>query len=61
MSFRARVVMLVVGGVVFGGATASEVGNFMRLSSGDMTNAVTAGVVGGLGLALLLIACLARD
>jgi 2-methylcitrate dehydratase PrpD len=61
MSFRARVVMLVVGGVIFGGGTAAEVGKLMRLSSDDVANAVTAGIVGGVGLALLMIASLARD
>ena len=61
MSFHARVVMFLIGGVIFGGATAAEIGNLMRLSAGDMTNAVTSGLVGGLGLALLLIASLARD
>jgi len=46
--------MILFGGVIFGGGTAA-CGNLMRLTSGDMTNEVTCGVAGGLGLALLLI------
>jgi hypothetical protein len=47
--------MILFGGVIFGGGTAAACGNLMRLTSGDMTNEVTCGVAGGLGLALLLI------
>lgn len=61
MSFGARVIMILFGGVIFGGGTTAIIGNFMRLTSGDMTNAVVAGIVAGLGLALLFIGAIARD
>jgi hypothetical protein len=61
MSLQARVAMILFGGVIFGGATPATVGNLMRLTSGDLTNAVVAGVVAGLGLALLFIGAIARD
>jgi hypothetical protein len=61
MSFQARVIMFVVGGLLLGGGAVAAVGNLMDLGSGDMTNAVVAGLVGGLGLALLLIARAADD
>ncbi|MDQ1687600.1 MAG: hypothetical protein QOK42_575 [Frankiaceae bacterium] len=48
--------MFVFGGLLFGGGVVGAVGNLMGLSSGDMSNAVAAGLVGGLGLALLLVA-----
>ena len=56
MSLQARVVMLLFGGLLFGGGAVVAIGNLMGVSSGDLTNAVVAGLVGGLGLALLLIA-----
>lgn len=56
MSFKARVIMFVFGGLAFGGGAVTAAGNLMQLHSEDMNNAVVAGLVGGLGLALLLIA-----
>lgn len=61
MSLGARVVMLLLGGTIFGGGTTAAVGNLMRLTSGDMTNGVVCGIAGGLGLALLLIGLSARE
>ena len=49
-------IMFVFGGLAFGGGAVTAAGNLMQLHSEDMNNAVVAGLVGGLGLALLLIA-----
>jgi hypothetical protein len=61
MAFHARVVMFVFGGLLFGGGVVAAAGNLMGLASGDMSNALVAGLVGGLGLALLLIARAAHE
>ena len=61
MPFKARVVMFLFGGLLFGGGAVVATGNLMDVSSGDMTTAVVAGLVDGLGLALLLIARVADE
>jgi hypothetical protein len=61
MSLRARVVMFVFGGLLFGGGAVAAAGNLMGLSSDALSKAIGAGLLGGLGLALLLIARAAAE
>ena len=61
VSLGSRVVMMLFGGAIFGGSTAAAVGNLLRLTAGDTSDGVVAGVAGGLGLALLLIGSSGRE
>jgi hypothetical protein len=50
----ARLTMVILGGIILGGALFAALAAFLNRSGGDASNSVVGGAVAGLGLGLLV-------